>query len=103
MRGSCNASSTGLIVMGISGGFEFNLPYVSTDKIRFPFGTSQQSNTMVMIHDAFQSLSFWNGFMQPPDFEGVLLDTHRYQMFSDAVSLLLTSPSLYEIIPLGKS
>ncbi|EKM84058.1 hypothetical protein AGABI1DRAFT_51741 [Agaricus bisporus var. burnettii JB137-S8] len=56
----------------------------SYGNIRFPFGTSQQSNTMVMIHDAFQSLSFWNGFMQPPDFDGVLLDTHRYQMFSDA-------------------
>lgn len=35
-----------------------------------------------MIHDAFQSLSYWNGFMQPPDFQGVLLDTHIYQMFS---------------------
>lgn len=40
-----------------------------------------------MIHDAFQPLSFWNGFMQPPHWEGVLLDTHVYQMFSDAVSL----------------
>lgn len=42
-----------------------------------------------MIHDAFQPLSFWNGFMQPPNWEGVILDTHLYQMFSDAVSLFL--------------
>ncbi len=40
-----------------------------------------------MIHDAFQPLTFWNGFMQPPNFEGVILDTHLYQMFSDAVCL----------------
>jgi len=37
-----------------------------------------------MIHDAFQPLSFWTGFMQPPNWEGVILDTHIYQMFSDA-------------------
>ncbi|KAJ3564549.1 hypothetical protein NP233_g8229 [Leucocoprinus birnbaumii] len=56
----------------------------SYGNIRFPFGTSQQSNTVVMIHDAFQPLSFWNGFMQPPNWEGVILDTHIYQMFSDS-------------------
>ena len=39
-----------------------------------------------MIHDAFQPISFWNGFMPPPNFQGVILDTHIYQMFSVAVS-----------------
>ena len=52
----------------------------------FPFGTSQQSDLVVMIHDAFQSLSYWNGFMPAPNWQGVILDTHIYQMFSVAVS-----------------
>lgn len=38
-----------------------------------------------MIHDAFQPLSYWSGFMPPPNWQGVLIDTHIYQMFSDAV------------------
>lgn len=52
---------------------------------RFPFGTSQQSNLAVMIHDAFQPLSFWDNFMPSPNWQGVLLDTHIYQMFSVSV------------------
>ncbi|KAF8159780.1 exo-1,3-beta-glucanase [Crassisporium funariophilum] len=55
----------------------------SYENIRFPFGTSQQSNTVVMIHDAFQPISSWNDFMPPPNFPGVILDTHIYQMFSE--------------------
>ena len=38
-----------------------------------------------MIHDAFQPMSYWRGFMQPPNYEGVILDTHVYEMFSVAV------------------
>ena len=38
-----------------------------------------------MIHDAFQPLSYWNGFMPPPQWQGVILDTHIYQVFSVAV------------------
>ena len=54
---------------------------------RFPFGSSEQSNLVVMIHDAFQPLSYWNGFMPSPNWQGVVLDTHIYQMFSVAVRL----------------
>ncbi|KAF7303151.1 Glycoside hydrolase family 5 protein [Mycena kentingensis (nom. inval.)] len=50
--------------------------------IRFPFGTSQQSNTVVMIHDAFQPLSYWNGVLAYPQYEGVAMDTHIYTIFS---------------------
>lgn len=53
----------------------------------FPFGTSQQGNTVVLIHDAFQPLSFWADFMDPPHWEGVAMDTHIYQMFSVAARL----------------
>ena len=55
---------------------------------RYPYGSSQQSNTVVLIHDAFQPLSYWSGFMQPPNWNGVAMDTHIYQMFSVAVRLM---------------
>lgn len=38
-----------------------------------------------MIHDAFQPVSYWNGFMPPDQYHGVFLDTHIYQVFSDGV------------------
>ncbi len=84
--------SIGLIATETFGTYAFHPPQklysnVLTGRGRFPFGTSQQSNTVVMIHDAFQPLTFWNGFMPPPNFEGVILDTHIYQMFSDSVCL----------------
>ncbi|KAI6120651.1 glycoside hydrolase family 5 protein [Pisolithus croceorrhizus] len=56
----------------------------SYGNIRYPYGTSQQSNTVEMIHDAFQPLSYWNGWETPPNFQGVMMDTHIYQVFSDA-------------------
>ncbi|EKM61608.1 glycoside hydrolase family 5 protein [Phanerochaete carnosa HHB-10118-sp] len=53
----------------------------------FPYGTSQEGNTVVLLHDAFQPLSYWNGFQTPPGWQGVAMDTHIYQMFSqDEVS-----------------
>lgn len=45
---------------------------------------SRFGNAAIMIHDAFQTLSYWNGFMQPQQFQQVLLDTHIYQVFSPA-------------------
>lgn len=52
---------------------------------RFPFDTTQQSNIVVMLHDAFQPLSTYDDMFQPPGFQGVMLDTHIYQIFSDEV------------------
>ncbi|KAF8716095.1 hypothetical protein AX14_012427 [Amanita brunnescens Koide BX004] len=54
----------------------------SYGNIRYPWGTSQESDTIVLLHDAFQPPSYWSGFMPPPNYEGVLMDTHIYQMFS---------------------
>jgi aryl-phospho-beta-D-glucosidase BglC (GH1 family) len=49
---------------------------------RYP--TGQQSNILVLIHDAFQPLSYWNGFMSKyTQYTGVAMDTHIYQMFND--------------------
>jgi len=42
------------------------------------------SNTIEMIHDAFQPLSAWNDFMPSSQYQGVFMDTHKYQIFSDA-------------------
>lgn len=56
----------------------------SYGNIRYPYGTSQQGNTVEMIHDAFQPLSYWNGWETPPNFDGVMMDTHIYQVFSDS-------------------
>ncbi|KAG6907273.1 hypothetical protein DXG01_009647 [Tephrocybe rancida] len=48
--------------------------------------TKQQSNTVLVIADAFKGLDYWRGFMPSPNWEGVMMDTHIYQMFSDGVS-----------------
>ncbi|KAK2461435.1 hypothetical protein APHAL10511_005898 [Amanita phalloides] len=54
----------------------------SYGNIRYPKNTPQQSNTVVVLHDAFQPPSYWNGFMAPPNYEGVIMDTHIYQVFT---------------------
>lgn len=60
--------------------------YDSYGNIRFPYGSSKQSNTVELIHDAFQPLSYWNGKMTvDKGFQGVAMDTHIYQMFSNEV------------------
>ncbi|KAJ7100268.1 glycoside hydrolase family 5 protein [Mycena belliarum] len=47
--------------------------YDSWGKIRFPYGTSQQGNTVELIHDAFQVRMF-----SYPSYNGVAMDTHIY-------------------------
>ncbi|KAG1754937.1 glycoside hydrolase family 5 protein [Suillus paluster] len=51
----------------------------------YPYGSSTESNTVELIHDAFQSRSYWDGFMTD-GYDGVAMDTHIYQMFSDEVA-----------------
>ncbi|KAI5120781.1 hypothetical protein M0805_002408 [Coniferiporia weirii] len=55
----------------------------SYGSIRYPYESPAQSNTLVLIHDAFQNASYWKGFMTPPSYQGVAMDTHIYQVFSD--------------------
>lgn len=55
--------------------------------VRYAQG-SNPTNVNVMIHDGFQDLSAWNGFMQPPTFQDVVLDHHQYSVFqNDQVAL----------------
>ncbi|KAG8771802.1 exo-1,3-beta-glucanase [Serendipita sp. 397] len=57
--------------------------YDSYGNIRYPYGTSQQGAIVEFISDAFQPLSYWNNFMPWQNgFEGVILDTHYYGIFS---------------------
>lgn len=46
---------------------------------------TENNFTAVVIHDAFHDFSsFWNGFMSLKSrFNHVIVDTHRYQIFSD--------------------
>ncbi|KAJ6469655.1 exo-beta-1,3-glucanase [Mycena vitilis] len=53
----------------------------SYGNVGFPSGTSTRSNTVVLLHDAFQPLSFWNNFLTLPA-QGVAMDTHIYTIFS---------------------
>ncbi|KAF8200321.1 exo-1,3-beta-glucanase [Pholiota molesta] len=53
------------------------------DYIRNPLSGKKQSNIVVMLHDGFQHLSYWNDFMPEDKYEGVMMDTHIYQMFND--------------------
>ncbi|KAG6817924.1 hypothetical protein H0H87_012392 [Tephrocybe sp. NHM501043] len=55
----------------------------SYGNVRYPYGSSQQSNTVLVISDAFQGLDAWKGFMPSPEYQGVMMDIHIYQMFSD--------------------
>ena len=48
---------------------------------------ASSANTLELIHDGFQSLSYWAGWELPPQYEGVALDTHIYQILSNAVSI----------------
>ncbi|KAF8167367.1 exo-beta-1,3-glucanase [Crassisporium funariophilum] len=57
--------------------------YDSYGSIRWPYGTSRQSNTVVMLSDAFQATSYWRNWMPYPQWDGVIMDTHIYQVFSD--------------------
>ena len=50
----------------------------------FPYGNGQTSNTVELIHDAFMNVSYWADFMPKPAYQGVAIDTHIYQVFSDA-------------------
>lgn len=72
--------------------------YDSYGNIRFPFGSSKTSNTVELIHDAFQPLSFWNNkFTSSEGFQGVMMDTHIYQMFSNDVRPMLKWPFCFNV------
>ncbi|KAK2464927.1 hypothetical protein APHAL10511_003003 [Amanita phalloides] len=58
--------------------------YDSYANIRYPYGSSRQSDTIVFFHDAFLPPSYWKGFMPPPDHQGIVMDSHLYQIANSA-------------------
>jgi glucan 1,3-beta-glucosidase len=72
---------------------------------RYPWNNANKSGLALVISDGFQPLDTFNGYMPEPQFEGVFIDTHNYQVFdgfyqewshdqhiqaSDAVAVLIT-------------
>ncbi|KAL9132028.1 MAG: hypothetical protein Q9217_000156 [Psora testacea] len=48
------------------------------------------SDTPVVVHDAFQQGTFWDGVLTTPDAQGVIIDHHEYQVFTE--ELIALSP-----------
>lgn len=48
----------------------------------------ENGNLVEVIHDAFQALTYWNGVMPSSGFSNVMMDTHHYEIFSDAEEAL---------------
>lgn len=61
------------------------------------YPTGQASNILALIHDAFQPLNYWSGFMSKyTQYTGVAMDTHIYQMFDDQVCPSSMSPGAFD-------
>lgn len=63
--------------------------YLDIDKIQTFYEKSYKSirddyNSLsnVIVHDAFREQNYWDDKFHVPDFWGVVIDHHRYQMFS---------------------
>lgn len=59
--------------------------YDSYGIIRYPvLGSTFQSDLVEIMPDAFQPLSYWADFQPYPAWDGAMLDTHHYEIFTDA-------------------
>ena len=43
------------------------------------------SDTPVMIHDAFENGTFWDGTLTSPGSQNIIVDHHEYQVFTPAL------------------
>ena len=53
------------------------------------------SDTPVVLHDAFQNGTFWNDVLPSSDAQGVIIDHHEYQVFTD--ELVALSPDVSQV------
>jgi hypothetical protein len=69
--------------------------YVHTELVpfnRLPHGTSQESNTIVVLHDVFEAPSYWCGFMSSASsLTTTVTDTDLEVMFLSAMLVLALS------------
>lgn len=61
------------------------------------------SSATVVIHDAFQQDGYFNNFMQPPEYNGVLLDHHKYQVFSPGELSRSIDDHIDEVCNIGRN
>ncbi|KAF8204081.1 glycoside hydrolase family 5 protein [Pholiota molesta] len=55
----------------------------SYSNVRYPHGqNASETDLIIMTHDAFKGIHYWDGFLQPPEYQGVILDSHIYRMFT---------------------
>jgi hypothetical protein len=64
------------------------------------YPTSQSTNLLLLIDDAFQPLTYWNNLMPITGYQGVAMDTHIYQMFTDQVCSPIMSLDVFNRNPL---
>lgn len=48
-----------------------------------PEGSSSKSGLAIVVHDGFQPVSYFDNYLNEPNFESILLDHHQYTVFSD--------------------
>lgn len=59
----------------------------------------QNGNVAVLIHDAFEDLSYWSGsFLSSAGYSNILMDTHHYEIFSDS-QVAMTWPDHLSVRP----
>ncbi|ORX38488.1 putative cellulase [Kockovaella imperatae] len=57
--------------------------YDAYGAIRYPFGNSDESGLVVVLHDAFQAPSYFDNYMPSPQWQDVILDHHTYTIFDN--------------------
>lgn len=73
------------------------------NKVAIPDGWNKYSNMLLVIHDAFQGLQYWQNFWTGRARHRVLLDTHPYFVYSDWEHQATDSQRLQEACNLTSS
>jgi glucan 1,3-beta-glucosidase len=48
-----------------------------------PEGSASKSGLAIVVHDGFQPISYFDNYLNEPNFESVILDHHQYTVFSN--------------------
>ena len=53
---------------------------------RYPWasqGSGSKSGLAIVVHDGFQPVSYYDNYLNEPNYESIILDHHQYTVFSD--------------------